>query len=109
MLREKIVNLAAAAALVLAPASAFAWSSTTSTTTETPGHQMQEHPSVAGSPGASGYAPGHQSKQFSSRDTVTSGSGLDKDQRSERSVTTQTDNGTGSSTSRTTESHTTTR
>jgi hypothetical protein len=26
---------------------------------ETPGHEMQEHGSVPGHPGASGYAPGH--------------------------------------------------
>jgi len=109
MLREKIVNVAAAVALVLAPASAFAWNSSTSSGDDTPGHAMQENGAKPGHPGASGYAPGHQSQQFSSRDTGTAtGTGLDQDRTSERSVTTRTDNGTGT-TSRTYELHTTTR
>ena len=28
-----------------------------------PGHEMQEHGSVKGQPGASGYAPGHEMKE----------------------------------------------
>jgi hypothetical protein len=33
-----------------------------------PGHEMQEHGSVKGQPGASGYAPGHEMKEHGSRD-----------------------------------------
>jgi len=108
MLRQKIISLAGAAALALAPVCAFAWNSTADSAT--PGHQMQEHGSVSGQPGASGYAPGHQTQQFSSRDSVTTpGAGLDQDRSTERSVKTQTDNGNGTTTTRSYESHSTTR
>ena len=52
----KLVTLAlTAAALITAPAIASAQGNSNNS----PGHQMQEKGSVPGSPGASGYAPGH--------------------------------------------------
>jgi hypothetical protein len=76
-------------ALLLAT-SAFAQSPTqnpqNSTPNNTPGHQMQEKGSVPGSPGASGYAPGHVKKEdnASHRDntgSASSRSDTDRDHR----------------------------
>lgn len=49
---------------------------------ETPGHEMQEHGSVPGSPGASGYAPGHNKDADDVRGRQTTGAGdRDRDDR----------------------------
>jgi hypothetical protein len=54
-LMKKLLALAAAGLLAGASTVAFAQTS--------PGLQMQEKGSVKGSPGASGYAPGHQMQE----------------------------------------------
>jgi hypothetical protein len=46
---------------------------------ETPGHEMQEHGSVPGNPGASGYAPGHTKDADDVRGKGTTGAGGDRD------------------------------
>jgi hypothetical protein len=43
---------------------------------ETPGHEMQEHGSMPGSPGASGYTRGHNKDADDIRGRETTGSGL---------------------------------
>jgi hypothetical protein len=53
------LKTAIVAGSMLVAASAFAQSNTDMRNSSTPGHQMQEKGSVKGSPGASGYAPGH--------------------------------------------------
>ena len=45
------------------------------TSGETPGHEMQEHGSVPGHPGASGYAPGHNRDADDVRGKRTTGAG----------------------------------
>ena len=57
----KLLAIALAAGLLVGTgASGFAQSPTSE---KTPGHQMQDQGSVKGSPGASGYAPGHLTKK----------------------------------------------
>jgi hypothetical protein len=57
----KLLAIALAAGLLVGTgASGFAQSPTSE---KTPGAQMQDKGSVKGSPGASGYAPGHQKKR----------------------------------------------
>lgn len=52
------------------------------TSGETPGHEMQEHGSVPGHPGASGYAPGHNKDADDVRGKGTTGAGdRDRDDR----------------------------
>jgi hypothetical protein len=57
---KHIVTIALAAALVGGGTmAAQAGSAKIGASASSPGHQMQAHGSVAGHPGASGYAPGH--------------------------------------------------
>lgn len=53
----KFMIIAVAAVLVASPAFAA------SVKSSAPGHEMQRQGSVVGSPGASGYAPGHLKKK----------------------------------------------
>jgi hypothetical protein len=69
-----MLTLAAAFALGTA-ATALAQERTPAKSGETPGHEMQEHGSVPGSPGASGYAPGHNKDADDIRGRETTGSG----------------------------------
>jgi len=46
-----------------------------------PGHEMQEHGSKPGEPGASGYAPGHERMGDGDRDDRTAGRAGDRDGR----------------------------
>lgn len=55
----KLSIIAAAAVALIASSPAFA----ASAKMNAPGQEMQKHGSVAGSPGASGYAPGHLKKK----------------------------------------------
>jgi hypothetical protein len=55
---SKLLSIAAAASLLIATIAVGHAAS--ATTKKTPGHRMQEHGSVPGQPGASGYSPGHQ-------------------------------------------------
>ncbi len=58
-MNAQLLSIAAAAGLLAA--STVVGYAQRSTDRDTPGHQMQENGSAAGHPGASGYAPGHQS------------------------------------------------
>jgi hypothetical protein len=53
------LSIIAAAVVALVASPAFA----ATAKSNAPGQQMQKHGSVAGSPGASGYAPGHLKKK----------------------------------------------
>jgi hypothetical protein len=63
MNRKAILSLTAAAGLLIASS----LQQVQAGPADTPGHKMQRKGSVAGHPGASGYAPGHVMQQKGSR------------------------------------------
>ena len=58
------ISVLALAAIVAIASTPIAFAA--SATNDAPGQQMNQHGSVAGSPGASGYAPGHLKKKGTS-------------------------------------------
>jgi hypothetical protein len=55
--------LAAVAAVLLIGTTSYGFAQSSGSSQKmTPGHEMQERGSVRGSPGASGYAPGHRDR-----------------------------------------------
>lgn len=58
-MKTTIIALSAAALIASTPA-VFAQGTTPS---QTPGHQMQKEGATGGTPGASGYTPGHQMRE----------------------------------------------
>ena len=63
----KLQGIALTAAALIGTASLAFAQGYNSNTANTPGHQMQQKGSVPGSPGASGYAPGHTKKHVAKK------------------------------------------
>jgi hypothetical protein len=68
---KAIIVALSAAGLVVASPAAFAQG----VSSKSPGHEMQKHGSIKGSPGASGYAPGQEMQERGSKTGTHGASG----------------------------------